>query len=498
VGWALLGLGLVGPAYYRARAALPEPSVNVRWTPQTDGTQRAELEARFGLLGGEPADSTTWRYRLGNTSRANIAALVSHPRVADTHKINRSTFEVEDEVSPAAVLIEVVPVAFGWSLIVCLALYVGARGWSGAVRLWPRARSALHRLASTARDGLAHAVERGADRHPTIATWETVVDVAVGLCFLAPLLVRGPWDDEESGLGFFSSQLFYRDLVRGHWSFWTNNLGFGTVLPIGQRFDFHPVFAVGSLVSLRAALSLAWLLHVTLMTVYFRRLASTLGMGPLVRTALTACYLFSLPSINYFHATDWLSHVVGWSLYPLLTYHVHRMVTGTSGGHPLADTLRLALLGSLWVLNSHLGYIAPLALVLGFYTLLLAASRPAVYKLLLAAAALCAVACAERLYFFVSEAALFPQSVPRVTQDGYSLLSYLWTAAVPFVRLSDGARQPFIGLVAGVAAFVSLRHRSAIPGTRAVGLAFLLSLVLSLMPVRIMAPLKIFSGVWFF
>lgn len=72
-----------------------EQRVNVRWAPSVTDDARLNLERRFGLIEGEPREVPTWSYRLVNRSRTNIAALVNHPLVKDTHYIDRSAFRVE-------------------------------------------------------------------------------------------------------------------------------------------------------------------------------------------------------------------------------------------------------------------------------------------------------------------------------------------------------------------------------------------------------------------
>src|SRR5262245_42125964 len=99
---ALLALSGVGALFLPAiafvylRAMIPDPSINVRWSDGIAAAQRAELERRFGLDDGQSLDGATWSYRLTDASRANVEALVRHTSVADTHKIDRVAFEVED------------------------------------------------------------------------------------------------------------------------------------------------------------------------------------------------------------------------------------------------------------------------------------------------------------------------------------------------------------------------------------------------------------------
>lgn len=71
-----------------------EPRVSVRWAAGVDENERLALERRFGLESAQWREGTTWRYVLGDRSRENIATLVAHPGVEDTHDIDRSNLTI--------------------------------------------------------------------------------------------------------------------------------------------------------------------------------------------------------------------------------------------------------------------------------------------------------------------------------------------------------------------------------------------------------------------
>ena len=328
---------------------------------------------------------------------------------------------------------------------------------------------------------------------------EVLGGLAVGALFLAPLLAWGPWDDEEVGLGIFSSQIYYQAIFRGHWPFWLNDLGFGTPMPIGQRLDFHPVFALASLVSLRVALSAVWLVHVAVMVVYFLRLAAASGIGPPMRMFLLVCYVFSATTTGYFYQTDWVSVQIAWSLYPVIVFYVRQAVTGDDHASFWVRAIRLALLFGFFILNSHPGYLAPLTLVLGVYVVAAMPARRAVACLLVALAMAAAVS-AERVFTAVSEMRLFPASLPRVTQPGYDVASYAQAIVAPFLLVPYNLRFPFIGVVLGgcaVAAVVRVRQ-SRDAHARACVVAFAAAIALSCVPASVVAPARVISGVWLF
>jgi hypothetical protein len=79
------------------------PPVNVRWAPQVDDAARRRLEARFSLAYGQFAGERTWRYRLLDTSSANISALVADGAVEDTAGLDRGALSVATSRPPDVV-----------------------------------------------------------------------------------------------------------------------------------------------------------------------------------------------------------------------------------------------------------------------------------------------------------------------------------------------------------------------------------------------------------
>ena len=76
--------------------------VTIRWTTGLPDDQRMALEQAFSLKQPErktdaAANENTWNYRLSDVSVENVRGIVTHQNVADTHFIDRSTFEVEPQ-----------------------------------------------------------------------------------------------------------------------------------------------------------------------------------------------------------------------------------------------------------------------------------------------------------------------------------------------------------------------------------------------------------------
>ena len=96
-GLALLVAVATGLAFgVLSRAWPPVPvTVHVRWHAGVTDARRADLERTFTLTGAEPAEGTTWRYQLADSSTANIRALVESDAVEDTAHLDRRRFRPE-------------------------------------------------------------------------------------------------------------------------------------------------------------------------------------------------------------------------------------------------------------------------------------------------------------------------------------------------------------------------------------------------------------------
>ena len=88
----LAALGIVLSAELFVRH--PNPVIHIRWRELLGPVERTALEQRFGLRRLEQIAPDGWRYEVADPSRENLAGLVGHADVADTHFINRTRFEI--------------------------------------------------------------------------------------------------------------------------------------------------------------------------------------------------------------------------------------------------------------------------------------------------------------------------------------------------------------------------------------------------------------------
>jgi hypothetical protein len=131
--WVLLALVVPALMY---RMPIPPPVINVAWSSAVDDQQRATLEARFHLTGGDFRGGRLWTYQIGDTTRANVGALVSHPAVEDTQHIDRRSFAVDRASGPLWRAVSTLPIGLVVSTFAVL-------GWAFISGIWSDLRQRL-------------------------------------------------------------------------------------------------------------------------------------------------------------------------------------------------------------------------------------------------------------------------------------------------------------------------------------------------------------------
>ena len=89
--------------------------VSVRWAIRLGDDERHALERRYHLTGGALREGTTWHYVLGDSSSANIRALIDDPAVEDTSGVDRAAATVRGDADPRLAAIETVVMRTGCS-----------------------------------------------------------------------------------------------------------------------------------------------------------------------------------------------------------------------------------------------------------------------------------------------------------------------------------------------------------------------------------------------
>jgi hypothetical protein len=99
LAWCLAAGGVVGLTVLALAYLQPAPSIRVRWRDDVSAPRQTELERKYSLADRAatlPDAPRSVAYRLLDTSRANVEALVKDPQVADTNDIDRAHFEPLD------------------------------------------------------------------------------------------------------------------------------------------------------------------------------------------------------------------------------------------------------------------------------------------------------------------------------------------------------------------------------------------------------------------
>ena len=424
----------------------PAQRVHIRWAPDVLPVGRLHAERELGLFEGEQLDGRTWRYFLRKRSRQDIARLLSDRRIEDTFHIDRQALRIQidrpDLSERARALLE------SDRLDEISVFLIGA----SIVLAWC-ARRMLIAVVYVSASTIGKVFERRRER--TYPTWlELAIGAAIGILFLIPPLLYGPYELEFVQNSILPNQVFYSELFHGRWLYWLNNLGFGTPMPLGIPLMFHPAFApLVAFTSLRVTMTAVWLVQMAVMVVYFLRLLAATDIRlPGLRLLLTAFLVASAPSIFYFYQTDWIEYVIAWTLYPVLVFYLRAAILSEARERFWLTALRLGLLFGFWVINGHPGFIITSVLAMTVYVVVAAAPERRVYLCLGTAAALCVAIASSRIYTLVRELRLFP--VTSEDRGGVDMTSYIGAFVWPLA--SNGGRAPFIGFGIGAAAIAAL------------------------------------------
>jgi hypothetical protein len=129
VALAILLLALLAPA---------DPRVNVRWVATATVADRFYAGEKLHLNEPDAQGERTWSYSLSDDSTTNIARLVGHPLVEDTHNIDRARFTITPEFPPIRASLRELyrrgplnAVSRSWPALT--AMFIGA----GLVLAWP-------------------------------------------------------------------------------------------------------------------------------------------------------------------------------------------------------------------------------------------------------------------------------------------------------------------------------------------------------------------------
>lgn len=240
------------------------------------------------------------------------------------------------------------------------------------------------------------------------------------LVFLFPVIQNGTNDREEYLNTIISSLLNAKSLHAGHFLLWSDNLGFGTPMPIGHDNTFNPIFWFWPLIPFPYLMGFFWLFFASLSAIYFARLLKIFSISGIAFYTASISYIFSMPFLTLVYRNDWPTLFFNWAMFSVWFYYAIQLIEKHSITKPFLATIRLGLILGLCLVNAHFGYLSILFTSSGIVIFLMSLRTPKVLGYFTVAAVIAAIIGAANMSYVISEIPNFPNEVERFAESGYT------------------------------------------------------------------------------
>jgi len=421
--WTLAGLALTVPSYFYARAALPAPSIHVRWAPDVDARSRADLERRYHLTNGEFREGRTWAYQMESVRRGTVKALVDDAHVEDTDGIDPHSLRVAGAPAPLDSVTTALAYGFGASTLMFV-------GW------------ALHRRRGTVREA---------------AIWRRYwigVPMLVAVVVAMPYIAIGPDDFDEYFTAVTSTKIAIQALVHGAWPLWSLDLGFGVPQPLRYHVITHPLSPLCAVADCQGVLRLVASVQMLLGATFMALLAKRFTGSRLLACAAGVTFCMSSSIVHPMFVDDWTVAAINEGTIPILLYAVFAIGDAKDWRGAALWSL---VLGGVSGLMLSMSFPVIRLTVIGIVALCVPGLPRRMSWLVLAAAIQLLIGGAQ-VYHIYEEFVRTPSTVTRTFHGNFSIAFHLWSA---FLRplFSDAHptwRTVFFGPPFAVAAAVTL------------------------------------------
>jgi hypothetical protein len=258
------------------------------------------------------------------------------------------------------------------------------------------------------------------------------------------MFLYGPNNIEEWPTSTWSTMQYVGTIWSGRFPLmWSDAMGLGTPMPIGNRFDISPPFFLFTLLPIRWVISFFYAFYLAIGVIYIFRICKDLEFTNFVKLIMCITFMWSSPTVQFMYSDDWPTAFHSWSLYPVIFFYLRRLIFNNEKKEVVLNTILLGVVSGIWSINGHYGHIATLILLLLIYSLMMINQG---FKLLY----LCApflislLISSERLYFFVTEIKNFPQDILRHTQNGVSIPQFFYSLVRPFDTIIDQLIKLFV------------------------------------------------------
>lgn len=344
-----------------------------------------------------------------------------------------------------------------------------------------------------------------------------VLSVIATVVLIALIYAAGVREEEEYGVGVYSTLLNARSIFSGEPALWTNLRGFGTPLPLGQSFYFDPTFYLWPTLPISAVMMLFWAKMAAgsfCLGLWLRKI----GASPLTTVLGGFCFIFSIPVANATVTDDWPSVLSSWALFPVVLLLIAHL---SDTRRPYAVGIALGAVAGLWAANGHPGHLPVYIIPAAVYTCVLIFAYPRILGPLAVGGVIASLAVLDDVYYILQQLSLFPEGIERGGYGPLTLGDYrtsLWRpfSFYDFTQWQEGqdfnrffrdsfqkgsTRYPFVGLglIVGIPVSVFALLRMPPAGrVHALGVvaALLTAFYLSLAPKSVLSSGA--SAMWLF
>ena len=173
--------------------------------------------------------------------------------------------------------------------------------------------------------------------------------ISIILVFTLPVIFFGIMDIEDYEFGFFSSRII-ADNNLNPFTFFSDSIGPGINIPMGNGVFFHPLLIFAN--NIKLFYFLITICHLSLQSFYFIKINKLLGVKNYV-IFFIPLIIFSNTNFNSHYSDDWITATSNFTFAFIVSYYFLKILKKNL----LQDYVKFSIFFFLFVENGHVGFI---------------------------------------------------------------------------------------------------------------------------------------------